>query len=114
MFRYTVHYQQQPIKEILLSVHTKYIFLICLFPVQLEYVSDFSQLEFLQLLSDRARQQITYHCKNSVAWPDGSSDDAAKSIKMLTINGLELHAKSSNKFKPKLLGDDCKVRAYVQ
>jgi len=77
---------------------------------KLEYVSDFSQLEFLQLLSDRARQQITYHCKNSVAWPDGSSDDAAKSIKMLTINGLELHAKSSNKFKPKLLGDDCKIK----
>ena len=91
-----------------------YIVLICLFPVQLKYVSDFSQLEFLQLLSDRARQQITYHCKNSVAWPNGNSEDSAKSIKMLTINGLELHAKSSNKFKPKLLGDDCKVRGYVQ
>lgn len=87
-------------------------YLFVFHPGQLEYVSDPSQLEFLQLLSDRARQQITYHCKNSVAWPDGSSDDAAKSIKMLTINGLELHAKSSNKFKPKIVGDDCKVRYY--
>jgi len=110
-----VFYQLQPIKEVLQNVSYKilFIFLLCLSPIQLEYVSDFSQLEFLQLLSDRARQQITYHCKNSVAWPDGSSDDAAKSIKMLTINGLELHAKSSNKFKPKVLGDDCKV-SYIQ
>lgn len=78
--------------------------------VQLEYVSEPSQLEFLQLLSERAHQQITYHCKNSVPWPHGNSDDVTKSIKMLTVNGLELHAKSSNKYKPKLVGDDCSVR----
>jgi len=77
---------------------------------KLEYVSEPSQLEFLQLLSEQARQQITYHCKNSVAWPSESSDDLTKSIKMLTINGLELHAKSSNKYKPKLILDDCKVK----
>jgi len=114
MNRYTAYISCSPLKKYNKTFHIKYIVLICLCPIQLEYVSDFSQLEFLQLLSDRARQQITYHCKNSVAWPDGSSDDAAKSIKMLTINGLELHAKSSNKFKPKLLGDDCKVRGYIQ
>jgi len=77
---------------------------------KLEYVSDPSQLEFLQLLSDHARQQITYHCKNSIAWPDEKSDEATKSIKFLTVNGLELHAKSSNKFKPKLVRNDCMVK----
>ncbi|XP_022779253.1 collagen alpha-2(I) chain-like, partial [Stylophora pistillata] len=77
---------------------------------KLEYVSEQSQLEFLQLLSDRARQRITYHCKNSVAWPKKSSDEGMKSIKMLTVNGLELHARSSNKFKPTLVGDDCTVK----
>ena len=72
-------------------------------------MSEQSQLEFLQLLSDRARQRITYHCKNSVAWPEKSSNEGIKSIKMLTVNGLELHARSSNKFKPTLVGDDCAV-----
>ena len=80
-----------------------------LYSAQLEYVSEQSQLEFLQLLSDRARQRITYHCKNSVAWPEKSSNEGIKSIKMLTVNGLELHARSSNKFKPTLVGDDCAV-----
>ena len=80
-----------------------------LYYAQLEYVSEQSQLEFLQLLSDRARQRITYHCKNSVAWPEKSSNEGIKSIKMLTVNGLELHARSSNKFKPTLVGDDCAV-----
>ena len=80
-----------------------------LYSAQLEYVSEQSQLEFLQLLSDHARQRITYHCKNSVAWPENSSNEGIKSIKMLTVNGLELHARSSNKFKPTLVGDDCAV-----
>ena len=79
---------------------------------QLHYTSDPSQLEFLQLLSDRAHQRITYHCKNSIPWPNEASSDVIKSVKMLTINGLELHAKSSNKFKPRLVTNDCVVKSH--
>ena len=89
---------------------TELVFFLFVLFLKLEYVSDPSQLEFLQLLSDRASQQITYHCKNSIPWPDEKADGVTNSIKMLTVNGLELHAKSSNKFKPKLLGNDCMVR----
>lgn len=77
---------------------------------KLHYTSDPSQLEFLQLLSDRAHQRITYHCKNSIPWPNEASSDVIKSVKMLTINGLELHAKSSNKFKPRLVTNDCVIK----
>jgi len=75
----------------------------------IEYVSDPSQLEFLRLLSDRASQRIKYNCKDSVAWGD-ENNEFSKSIKIKADNGVEMHAKSSNKFKPKLILDGCSVK----
>ncbi|XP_020632423.1 collagen alpha-1(II) chain-like [Orbicella faveolata] len=75
----------------------------------IEYVAEPSQLEFLRLLSDRARQRIKYNCKDSVAWGD-KNNGLSKSIKIKADNGVEMHAKSSNKFKPKLILDGCSVK----
>ena len=47
----------------------------------MEYVAEASQLEFLRLLSDRARQRIKYNCKDSVAWGD-EKNEFSKSIKI--------------------------------
>ena len=69
-------------------------------------------MEFLRLLSDRARQRIKYNCKDSVAWGDGNNE-SFKSIKIKANNGVEMHAMSSNKFKPKLILDDCSVSASL-
>ena len=76
--------------------------------LQIEYVAEPSQLEFLRLLSDRARQRIKYNCKDSVAWGD-KNNGLSKSIKIKADNGVEMHAGSSNKFKPKLILDGCSV-----
>ncbi|EDO49401.1 predicted protein, partial [Nematostella vectensis] len=77
---------------------------------QFHYTSDPSQLLFLRLLSDRASQKITYHCRNSVAWYDSRSRDFDKSIKLKSGNGIELYAASSNKYKPTIIKDDCGVK----
>ena len=68
-----------------------------------------SQLSFLRLLSDRARQNITYHCKDSVAWYDEQLNDVTKSIRLKTSNGVIIDSSSSNKFKPKVITDNCRV-----
>ena len=79
------------------------------FMFQIKYVKFSSQLLFLRLLSDRARQTITYHCKNSIAWYDEHLKDVSKSIKIKTANGVIIHSSSSNKFKPRIITDDCRV-----
>ena len=84
----------------------KFLFSVCL---QIKYVKYSSQLSFLRLLSDRARQNITYHCKDSVAWYDQELDDVTKSLKIKTDNGVIIHSSSSNKFKPSVLADNCRV-----
>ncbi|RMX56377.1 hypothetical protein pdam_00004425, partial [Pocillopora damicornis] len=54
----------------------------------IEYVSEPSQLEFLRLLSDRARQRIVYNCKDSVAWSD-EKNEFSKSVKIKADNGVK-------------------------
>ena len=87
----------------LLEIQPRYVIFL-----QIEYVAEPSQLEFLRLLSDRARQRIKYNCKDSVAWGD-KNNGLSKSIKIKADNGVEMHAESSNKFKPKLILDGCSV-----
>ena len=76
---------------------------------QLKYVPRSSQLLFLRLLSDRAVQNITYHCKNSVAWHSEHLTDVKRSLKFKTANGVIIHSSSSNKFKPRVITDGCRV-----
>jgi len=77
---------------------------------KIKYVKRSSQLLFLRLLSDRALQNITYHCKDSVAWYNEHLNDVTKSIKIKTANGVIIHSSSSNKFKPRIITDDCRVK----
>lgn len=76
----------------------------------IEYTSDPGQLEFLRLLSDRAKQRIKYNCKDSLAWSDRNDQSFNKSIIIKASNGIEMHAESSNKFKPKVILDGCAVK----
>jgi len=77
---------------------------------KIKYVKFSSQLSFLRLLSDRARQNITYHCRDSVAWYDEQLNDVTKSIRIKTSNGVIIDSSSSNKFKPNVLTDNCRVK----
>merc|ERR1719310_1672155 len=48
-----------------------------------------SQITFLRLLSTQARQTVTYHCNNFVAYFDKANRDYAQALKLLGSNGVE-------------------------
>lgn len=65
--------------------------------VKIEYEIDEVQLSYLQLLSNHARQEITFRCKNSVAWFDQSTQNFNKAVKFEGTNGHEFSTKSKSK-----------------
>lgn len=73
------------------------------------YDCDPTQLTFLRLLSDHAKQSITYHCLNSSAWFKQSSGSYQHSIKLKADNGIEIHASGTKKYAPTIVLDECKV-----
>ena len=78
--------------------------------LQFVYECDPIQLTFLRLLSNHAKQSITYHCLNSTAWFKQRSGNYDYSIKLKAENGIEIHAKGTRKYKPTIVLDECKVR----
>lgn len=58
---------------------------------QIEYMGSNNQMRFLRLLSNRAYQSLTYHCKNTGTW--------ARSFKMMSFDEKEL--------TPTVVSDDC-------
>merc|ERR1711915_890608 len=54
------------------------------------FKTELVQLTFLKLLSKHGSQNITYHCKNSIAYYDARERTYNKAVKILTSNDLEL------------------------
>lgn len=71
------------------------------------YKADSNQMSFLQLLSGRASQNITYHCSNSVAYMN-PKNKANKSAWLMSWNDLEI--KAHGKFRYTVPIDECKDR----
>lgn len=69
---------------------------------EFEYTGSNSQLKFLRLLSERAYQTITYHCKNSKAWEASTS----KSIKLKSYTDEYLSAEKE-KLMPTVVSNGC-------
>lgn len=84
----------------------------CVFYGHLQFVynCDPIQLTFLRLLSNHAKQTITYHCLNSTAWFRQGSVNYEHSIRLKADNGIEIHAKGTRKYKPTVVLDECQVR----
>ena len=76
---------------------------------KIQYSDHQSQFAFLQVMSQRASQKITYHCKNSVAWLDEKMNSHDKSIKLLALNGYEYSKDGHTNAQPKVISDECKV-----
>lgn len=70
----------------------------------LEYDAHYTQLNFLKTFSNFANQNITYACRNSMAWEDGRY-----SIKLKGSNEMEYHATSKTSLRPKVLSNGCMV-----
>lgn len=67
------------------------------------------QLAFLRILSSRASQNITYHCKNSIAYMDEASGNVKRALKFMSSTDSEIKAEGNNKFTYTVLEDGCTV-----
>lgn len=85
--------------------------------LQFEYGSEGSQpedvniqLTFLRLMSTEASQNITYHCKNSVAYMDAAAGNLKKALLLQGSNEIEIRAEGNSRFTYSVLEDGCTVR----
>ena len=76
---------------------------------QFTYKADSNQMRFLQLLSAEAWQQLTYHCKNSVAVFDATRRNLRSALQIMTAADTELKARGNRKFRYRVVEDGCRV-----
>lgn len=69
------------------------------------------QLTFLRLLSTEASQNLTYHCKNSIAYMDQAAGNLKKALLLEGSNDVEIRAEGNSRFTYSVLEDGCKVGA---
>lgn len=66
-------------------------------------------MAFLQLLSSKAQQNITFHCRNTIAYYDNQKHTYRKGLKLMTWNDAELTPRGNSKLRYEVIEDDCKV-----
>lgn len=69
---------------------------------EIEYDAHYTQLNFLKTFSNFANQNVTYACRNSMAWEEGQH-----SIKLKGSNEMEYHATSKTSLRPKVIANGC-------
>ena len=71
------------------------------------YKADSNQISFLQLLSAKASQNITYHCSNSLAFYSAKKDHHRKAVGLMSWNDLDIRHRG--KFSYEVPVDGCQV-----
>lgn len=67
------------------------------------------QIAFLRIRSSQASQNITYHCRNSIAYLDYKNGNVKQAIKLMSSADVELKAEGNNKLTYNVLEDGCAV-----
>ena len=73
----------------------------------INYKADNNQMSFLQLLSGKAEQTVTFHCKNTVAHTNPRGNNK-KAIAFMSWNDLEIKNRGNSKYE--VLKDECQFR----
>lgn len=66
-----------------------------------------TQLAFMRLLANSAYQNITYHCKNSVAYMDEETGSLQKAVILQGSNDAELRPEGNSRFTYHVVQDGC-------
>lgn len=84
--------------------------------MKITYKADSNQIGFLQLLSGSATQNVTYHCKNSIAFFNKEKNSYRQSLKLLAWNDAELTARGPQRLRYDAVLDECQHRSstYAQ
>jgi len=67
-------------------------------PYNINYKADSHQLSFLQLLSARAQQTVTFHCKSTTAYRN-TRGQARKAVTLMSWNDLEIRNRGKSKYE---------------
>ncbi|NXG48802.1 CO2A1 protein, partial [Psilopogon haemacephalus] len=67
------------------------------------------QMTFLRLLSTEGSQNLTYHCKNSIAYLDQETGNLKKALLIQGSNDVEIRAEGNSRFTYSVLEDGCTV-----
>ncbi|NXV76892.1 CO2A1 protein, partial [Atlantisia rogersi] len=65
------------------------------------------QMTFLRLLSTEGSQNVTYHCKNSIAYMEEETGSLKKAILIQGSNDVEIRAEGNSRFTYSVLEDGC-------
>lgn len=71
------------------------------------------QLKLLRVLSTASHQNVTYHCRNSVAYRDEASGALKKALILRGSNGQDLRAQGNGRLRYTVLEDGCSVRPWL-
>lgn len=80
---------------------------------QINYKADHTQLTYLQLMSTKAVQQVTFHCRNTIGYFDPQANNYRRGIKLLAYNDAEILPRANNRLRYKAIVDDCQVSAIL-
>jgi len=65
------------------------------------------QMTFMRLMSNQASQNVTYHCKNSIAYMDAASGNLKKAVLLQGSNDVEIRAEGNSRFTYSVVEDGC-------